>query len=82
MITGKLFLRKTLKVIDGRHCYILAGVVAMDTESQPEMLYVVTGKEGSDDDKMQMLLSSPHAPDIDVETLRIDQILMERIWQV
>ena len=80
MITGKLFLRATSKVIDGKQVYILAGVVAMNGEPTTEALYIAVGSES--DHGMMMLLSDPHAPDIDVETLRIDQILMERIWQV
>ena len=81
MITGKLFLRKTLKVIDGKQVYILAGVVAMDGEPLPEMLYVAAGNNQPNGD-MTLRLSKPHTPDIDTEPLRIDQILMERIWHV
>lgn len=77
MTTGKLFIRGTNKKVNGKKVYIVAGIIAFDTEIEIEKLYTVYGIEHD-----ILCLSNPHDPPVDVKSLRIDQILTSKIWQV
>lgn len=77
MNTGKLFIRDTNKKVDGKKVYLIAGVVAFNTEIETEKLYTVFGIEPD-----VLCLGNPQSPPIDVSGMRIDQILTSKIWQV